>query len=287
MTEDSSPQPAPQVAHAPLAGVIGWPIAHSRSPLLHGHWLQRYGLPGYYIPIPVRPENLAEVLHSLPRMGFVGVNVTIPHKEAVLQIADIVTDRAALIGAANTLIFREDGKIHADNTDGYGFIANLTQNAPDWQPDKGAAAVIGAGGAARAVVASLLESGVPELRITNRTKLRAEQIKNEFGAKVVVYDWAQAGNMLEGAMTVVNATSMGMEGKPALRVPLDALAPGTLVTDLVYTPLMTPFLAEAQSRGCEVVDGLGMLLHQGAPGFERWFGQRPEVDDDLRRAVLA
>ena len=286
MTEDSSPQTEPQVAHAPLAGVIGWPIAHSRSPLLHGHWLRRYGLPGYYIPIPVRPENLAEVLHSLPRMGFVGVNVTIPHKEAVLQIADIVTDRAALIGAANTLIFREDGKIHADNTDGYGFIANLIQNAPDWRPDQGAAAVIGAGGAARAVVASLLESGVPELRITNRTKLRAEQIKNEFGAKVVVYDWAQAGNMLEGATTVVNATSMGMVRKQALRVPLDALSPGTLVTDLVYTPLMTDFLLEAQSRGCQVVDGLGMLLHQAAPGFERWFGRRPEVDEALRQAVL-
>ena len=241
MTEDSSPQPEPQVAHAPLAGVIGWPIAHSRSPALHGHWLRRYDLPGYYIPIPVRPENLAEVLHSLPRMGFVGVNVTIPHKEAVLQIADIVTDRAALIGA---------------------------------------------GGAARAVVASLLESGVPELRITNRTKLRAEQIRNEFGAKVVVYDWAQAGNMLEGATTVVNATSMGMVGKQALRVPLDALSPGTLVTDLVYTPLMTDFQLEAQSRGCQVVDGLGMLLHQAAPGFERWFGRRPEVDEALQQAVL-
>ncbi|MFO1139403.1 MAG: shikimate dehydrogenase [Paracoccus sp. (in: a-proteobacteria)] len=277
----------PQPRHAPIAGVIGWPIAHSRSPRLHGHWLQRYGINGHYIPLPVMPEHLAEVLRAMPRMGFVGANVTIPHKESVLALADVVTDRAALIGAANTLIFRPDGKIHADNTDGYGFIANIRQNAPGWIPDLGPAAVIGAGGAARAVVASLLESGVTELRIANRTRVRAEQIKAEFGAKVVVYDWAQAGNMLEGAMTVVNATSMGMEGKPPLRVPLDALAPGTLVTDLVYTPLMTPFLLEAQSRGCEIVDGLGMLLHQGAPGFERWFGQRPEVDDALRQAVLA
>ena len=284
MPETTQP-PLPR--HAPLAGVIGWPIAHSRSPRLHGHWLQRYGIAGSYVALPVMPEHLAEVLRAMPRMGFVGANVTIPHKESVLALADVVTDRAALIGAANTLIFRPDGKIHADNTDGYGFIANIRQNAPGWIPDLGPAAVIGAGGAARAVVASLLESGVTELRITNRTRVRAEQIKAEFGAKVVVYDWAQAGNMLEGAMTVVNATSMGMEGKPALRVPLDALAPGTLVTDLVYTPLMTPFLLEAQSRGCEVVDGLGMLLHQGAPGFERWFGQRPEVDDDLRQAVLA
>lgn len=282
-----SDNPIPAPKHVPLAGVIGWPIAHSRSPRLHGHWLKRYGIAGYYIPIPVAPEHLAEVLRSMPRMGFVGANVTIPHKESVLALADVVTDRAALIGAANTLIFRPDGKIHADNTDGYGFIANIRQNAPGWMPDLGPAAVIGAGGAARAVVASLLESGVPELRIANRTRIRAEQIRAEFGAKVVVYDWAQAGNMLEGAITVVNATSMGMEGKPALRVPLDALAPGTLATDLVYTPLMTPFLVEAQARGCEIVDGLGMLLHQAAPGFERWFGQRPDIDDALRDAVLA
>ncbi|MDO5605345.1 MAG: shikimate dehydrogenase [Paracoccus sp. (in: a-proteobacteria)] len=272
--------------HPPLAGVIGWPVAHSRSPLLHRHWLRRYDLPGDYVALPVRPEDLAETLRILPRMGFVGANLTIPHKEAALEIADIVTDRAALIGAANTLIFREDGTIHADNTDGYGFIANLVQNAPDWRADQGAAAVIGAGGAARGVVAALLESGVPELRITNRTRIRADQIKAEFGAKVVVYDWAQAGNMLEGAHTVVNATSLGMSGKQPLRVPLDALMPGALATDLVYTPLMTDFLKQAQLRGCKIVDGLGMLLHQAAPGFERWFGRRPKVDEALRQAVL-
>ncbi|TKW66769.1 MAG: shikimate dehydrogenase [Paracoccus denitrificans] len=286
MTADPEQQTVPPTRHAPLAGVIGWPIAHSRSPLLHRHWLRRYDLAGDYIALPVRPENLTEVLHTLPHMGFVGVNLTIPHKEAVLQIADIVTDRAALIGAANTLIFRSDGKIHADNTDGYGFITNLQQHAPDWRADQGAAAVIGAGGAARAVVASLLESGTPELRITNRTKLRAEQIKAEFGAKVVVYDWAQIGNMLDGARTVVNATSMGMSGKAALRLPFDALSSDSLVTDLVYTPLMTDFLVEAQARGCQIVDGLGMLLHQATPGFERWFGKRPDVDDALRQAVL-
>ena len=280
MSEEAS------IRHAPLAGVIGLPIAHSRSPRLHGHWLRRYGLPGHYIPMPVLPEHLAEVLRVLPQAGFVGLNVTIPHKEAVLTLADTVTDRAALIGAANTLIFRPDGKIHADNTDGYGFIANLRQNAPDWVPEAGPAAVIGAGGAARAVVASLLDSGVPELRIANRTRLRAEQIKAEFGARLVVYEWAQLGNMLDGAATVVNATSLGMEGKQPLRVPLDALSPDALVTDLVYTPLMTPLLTEAQERGCRIVDGLGMLLHQAAPGFERWFGHRPEIDDETRRVVL-
>lgn len=271
---------------APLAGVIGCPIAQSRSPTLHRHWLNRYGILGYYVPMPVLPEHLGGILRTLPQAGFVGVNVTIPHKEAVLALADIVTDRAALIGAANTLIFRPDGKIHADNTDGYGFMANLRQNAPDWRPESGPAAVIGAGGAARAVVAALLESGVTEIRIANRTRLRADQIKAEFGARLVVYDWAQVGNMLDGAATVVNATSMGMTGKPPLRVPLDALSSQALVTDLVYNPLVTPFLADAAARGCRIVDGLGMLLHQGAPGFERWFGQRPEVDDELRRAML-
>lgn len=273
-------------ARVPLAGVMGWPIGHSRSPRLHGHWLARYGLRGAYVPLSVAPEHLAQVMHALPRAGFVGVNVTIPHKEAALALADVVTDRAALIGAANTLIFRPDGRIHADNTDGYGFIANLHQQAPDWNPVSGPAAVIGAGGAARAVVAALLESGVPELRIANRTRIRADQIRAEFGARVVVYDWAQIGNMLEGAATVANATSMGMEGTQPLRLPLDALSPEAVVTDLVYTPLDTLFLREARARGCRTVDGLGMLLHQAAPGFERWFGVKPEVDEDLRAAVL-
>ena len=283
----TNPLPETTPSAIPLSGVIGWPIGHSRSPLLHRHWLDRYGIKGHYIPISVMSEHLAEVLRILPYAGFVGLNVTIPHKEAVLTLADVVTDRAVLIGAANTLIFRPNGKIHADNTDGYGFIANLRQNVPDWQADAGPAAVIGAGGAARAVVASLLDSGVQELRITNRTRIRAEQIKAEFGARVVVYDWAQAGNMLDGAATVVNATSLGMDGKQNYRIPLDALSPDALVTDLVYVPLITPFLAEAQARGCRIVDGLGMLLHQATPGFERWFGQRPEVDASARAAVLA
>tara|TARA_B000000460_G_scaffold134991_1_gene95223 strand:+ start:7380 stop:8540 length:1161 start_codon:yes stop_codon:yes gene_type:complete len=285
-TKQMQDDPARPAAQIPLAGVIGMPIAHSRSPRLHGFWLQRYGIAGHYMPLPVRAEHLADVLRVLPRAGFVGVNVTIPHKEAVLALADAVSDRAALIGAANTLIFRPDGKIHADNTDGYGFIANLRQNAPDWRPDAGPAAVIGAGGAARAVVASLLDSGVRELRISNRTRIRSEQIKSEFGARLVVYDWAQAGNMLEGAGLVVNATSLGMTGKQPLRVPLDALSPQALATDLVYTPLETPFLAAARQIGCHTVDGLGMLLHQAAPGFERWFGHRPDVDEETRRVVL-
>lgn len=273
-------------ADIPLAGVIGWPISHSRSPLLHGHWLRRYDIAGHYVPLPVAPDHLAEVLRALPRAGFVGLNVTIPHKEAVLTLADIVTDRAALIGAANTLIFRPDGKIHADNTDGYGFIANLRQNVPDWDGAAGPAALIGAGGAARAVIASLLEAGVSELRLTNRTRMRAEQLRAEFGPRLHVYDWANMGALLDGAATVVNATSLGMTGKPPLTIPEGAISPSAVVTDLVYTPLETPLLAAARARGARTVDGLGMLLHQAAPGFERWFGRRPEVDDDLRRAVL-
>lgn len=276
-----------ELAKIPLAGVIGHPIAHSRSPALHGYWLRKYGIKGHYIPMDIAPADLKEALAWLPRLGFVGLNVTIPHKEAVLGLADIVTDRAALIGAANTLIFRKDGRLHADNTDGLGFIANLRQHAPNWAPAAGPAAIFGAGGAARAVVAALIEVGVPEIRIANRSRPRADAIRADFGAKVVVQEWVQAANMLEGATTVVNTTSLGMIGKSEFRVPLDALAPGAVVNDLVYTPLRTAFLAEAESRGCTIVDGLGMLLHQAAPGFERWFGRRPEVDDDTRRAALS
>lgn len=271
----------------PLAGVIGSPVAHSRSPALHGYWLARYGIKGHYIPLDIAQADLAEALRMLPRVGFVGVNVTIPHKETILGLADIVTDRAALIGAANTLIFRKDGRIHADNTDGAGFIANLRQHAPHWVPASGPAAVFGAGGAARAVVAALLEVGVPEVRIANRTRPRAEALRADFGARVVVYDWVQAANMLDEAGCVVNTTSLGMVGKAPFRVPLDALNPRALVTDLVYTPLRTEFLQMAEGMGCTVVDGLGMLLHQAAPGFERWFGHRPEVDDATRAAVLS
>mgnify|MGYP001176591925 CR=1 FL=1 len=271
----------------PLAAVLGHPVAHSRSPALHGYWLKRYGIKGHYIPIDIPPVDLPRLLRTLPELGFVGCNVTIPHKEAILQIADIVTDRAALIGAANTLIFRKDGKIHADNTDGSGFIANLRQNAPDWKPASGPAVVLGAGGAARAVVAALIEVGVPEIRLANRTRPRADALRSDFGAKIHVHEWVQAGNLLDDAMTVINTTSLGMTGKPEFRVPLDRLNPHALCNDLVYTPLKTQFLIEAEERGATIVDGLGMLLHQAAPGFERWFGIRPDVDEATRKAVLA
>ena len=273
-------------AKIPLAGVIGHPVAHSKSPALHGYWLRTYGIRGYYIPMDVAENDVKAALKALPKLGFVGINVTIPHKERVLGLADLITDRSALIGAANTLIFRPDGKIHADNTDGYGFMENLRQNAADWVPGGGPVAVLGAGGAARGVVASLLESGATELRIANRTRPRAEALRADFGPRIVVYDWAQCHGMFEGAALVVNTTSLGMDGQDELRLPLDALAPETIVTDVVYAPLMTPLLTAAAERGCRIVDGLGMLLHQAVPGFERWFGRRPEVDEATRAAVL-
>jgi shikimate dehydrogenase len=270
----------------PLAAVIGHPIAHSKSPNVHGYWLRKYGLKGHYIPMDIEPDKLSDLLPRLADLGFVGANVTIPHKEKVMEIADLITDRATLIGAANTLIFRKDGRIHADNTDGYGFIENIRQAIPDWNPKSGPAVVFGAGGASRAVLASLLDVGVPKIMLTNRTRIRAEKLKEDFGNRIQVVEWVQAGNVLEDADLVVNTTSLGMTGKPEMRVPLDGLRPGAIVNDLVYSPLRTRLLATAEEQGCRVVDGLGMLLHQAVPGFERWFGKRPVVDENLRAAVL-
>ncbi len=270
----------------PLAGVIGNPISHSQSPKMHKYWLRKYGLLGDYVPLHVHEDNLEQVLRTMPKMGFAGANVTIPHKVNVMSIADQVSDRATLIGAANTLIFKKDGKIYADNTDGYGFMANIKQNAPHWDPKAGPAAIFGAGGAARAVIVALADAGVPEIYLSNRTRPKAEALKSEFGARIKIVDWVQAGNMLDDATTVVNTTSLGMTGAAEFRVPLDGLKPGMVVTDLVYTPLRTRLLDEAEAAGCTVVDGLGMLLHQGVPGFERWFGVRPEVDDELRQVML-
>ncbi|MFW5678105.1 MAG: shikimate dehydrogenase [Rhodosalinus sp.] len=269
----------------PLAGVIGHPVAHSKSPRLHAHWLRVLSIRGHYVPMDVAPADLETVLRTLPKAGFVGANVTIPHKERLLEIADLVTDRAALIGAANTVIFRADGKIHADNTDGYGFIENIRQNAPEWQAATGPAVVLGAGGAARAVIVALREAGVPEIVLCNRTRARADRLKQEFGTRIRVEDWVQAGNVLEEAATVVNTTSLGMVGHPELRVPLDGLRPGTVVSDLVYAPLQTRLLRVAAEMGCVPVDGLGMLIHQAVPGFERWFGMRPVVDAATREAL--
>lgn len=271
----------------PRAAVIGNPISHSLSPKLHNHWLDRYGLDGEYTALQVTEDALADTLHHMPEQGFVGANVTIPHKVSVMRLADQITDRATLIGAANTLIFKNDGKILADNTDGYGFMANLRQGAPDWDPKAGPAAIFGAGGAARAIIVALADAGVPEILLANRTRPKADALKAEFGARIQVVDWVQANLMLAEARTVINTTSLGMKGAQEFKVPLDLLRPDAVVTDIVYNPLHTPFLLAAKAAGCTTVDGLGMLLHQGVPGFERWFGKRPEVDELTRRAVLS
>ncbi len=275
------------MTQTPRAAVLGNPISHSLSPKLHGFWLDRYGISGEYSAIEVTDDALEETLHRLPKEGFVGANVTLPHKVSVLQYADQVTDRATLIGAANTLIFKGDGRIFADNTDGYGFISNLRQGAPDWDPKAGPAAIFGAGGAARAVIVALIDAGVPEIMISNRTRPKAEALRDDFGARISVVDWVQADMMLEDAGTVVNTTSLGMKGSAEFKVSLAGLRKDAVVTDIVYNPLTTPFLQAASERGCTIVDGLGMLLHQGVPGFERWFGHRPEVDEATRQAVLS
>ncbi len=269
-----------------LAGVVGHPIGHSRSPLMHNYWLKRYGIHGFYIPLSLPAADFVAGIRSLPRLGFKGVNITIPHKVSMLGLADNVTDRAALIGAVNTITFKDDGSIRGDNTDGYGFIQNMRQNAPEWDARSGPALVLGAGGAARAVVSALLSEGVTELRLANRTRQRAQLLADQFGAKVQVVDWNRASDAVDGAMTIVNTTSLGMQGQPDLLISLDSAPKAATVTDLVYAPLITPFLESAAVLGLTIVDGLGMLLHQGVPGFELWFDHRPEVDDGLRMAVL-
>jgi shikimate dehydrogenase len=269
----------------PLAGVIGRPVTHSLSPRLHRHWLDRMGIAGHYVPLDVAPGDLQDNLRALPRMGFVGVNVTIPHKEAVLGLADHRTERAQRIGAANTLTFLDGGAIEADNTDAYGFIENLRAGAPGWRPEDGPACVIGAGGAARAIVWSLVDAGVPELRLVNRTRSRADALGAALGPALTVFDWSDLARATDGATTIVNTTSLGMQGQPPLPGDRLRFRPGSLATDVVYSPLRTPFLRAAEAAGASTVDGLGMLIWQAVPGFERWFGARPVVDDAVR-AVL-
>lgn len=269
-----------------LAGVCGFPIAQTRSPMLFAHWFREHGIAGHYVPLRVATDDFASVLRSLPRCGFRGVNVTVPHKQAALALADRASDAARAIGAANTLVFRPDGAVEADNTDAFGFIANLREGAPAWDPATGPALLLGAGGAARAAVHVLVEAGVPELRVANRTRERAEELARHFGSRVTVVDWAEREAALENVATIANSTSLGMIGKPPLEIRLDAAPAGALVTDMVYNPLVTPLLAAARMRGMPTVDGLGMLLHQARPGFRAWFGRDPAVTPSLRAACL-
>jgi shikimate dehydrogenase len=276
-----------------LAGVMGWPVKHSRSPVLHGHWLARHGIDGAYVPLAVAPENFAAALTALPQLGFRGTNITAPHKQSALALLNEIGELdevARRIGAVNTVVVGEDGRMRGSNTDAFGFMENIRDQAPDWQADAGPVVLLGAGGAARAIIVALLDAGVPEIRLTNRSRDRADALAQEYNAvfegRIVVSDWQQRADVLADANGLVNSTSLGMEGQPPLELDLARLPAKSLVNDIVYAPLETKMLQNAQKCPLNVVDGLGMLLHQARPGFAAWFGAEPVVDDELRQVVL-
>lgn len=269
------------------AGVIGWPVEHSLSPRLHGFWLDRYGIDGIYLPLPVSPPNIEDAIRALPKLGFVGANVTVPHKEAAFRTVDGLSEAARHIGAVNTIVCDEDGDLYGDNTDAFGFIENIRSNAPNWRAADAPALILGAGGAARAVIAALIDAGAPEIRLANRTRERAEELLAHFGPPLTIVGWDERNEAMAGAGTLVNTTTLGMTGDPPLDVDLTGLNDDAVVNDIVYAPLETPLLKAAAAKGLVPVDGLGMLLHQARPGFEAWFGKRPVVDEELRNHVLA
>lgn len=270
-----------------LAGVMGWPVMHSRSPLMHGHWMAELGLRGTYVPLEVRPGTLEAALRGLHPLRFAGVNLTIPHKQEALKIVDEIDPVAQKIGAISCVAVREDGRLFGTNNDWRGFLGNLRQNTPDWRAADGPAAIIGAGGGARAVCYALIEAGVPEIRLVNRTRARAEAVAADLGGPIRVEDWNAREAALDGAALAVNATSLGMVGQPPLDMTAAALPPAAIATDIVYAPLETPFLAALRARGHRVVGGLGMLLHQGPPAWDLWFGLRPEVTPALVEKMVA
>jgi shikimate dehydrogenase len=268
--------------HARVAGIAGWPVTYSRSPRLHGFWLQRHAIDGVYVPLPIRAEHFASAMRGLLVAGFAGANVTIPHKPAAFDICDSVDASARRAGAVNTLVF-QGGRITGSNTDGYGFIANLRSHGVD--PAAGPALVLGAGGAARAVAAALQDEGIV-VTVANRTRERAEALARDLpGLRIV--DWSDRSAALAEQALLVNTTSLGMSGHDALDLDLSRAPATAAVADIVYLPLETPLLAAAQAHGLRAVEGLGMLLHQAVPGFHAWFGVKPEVDDELRRFVTA
>ena len=269
-----------------LAGVIGNPIAHSKSPKLHNYWLSKYKINGFYIPFSVTTENLETSIKSLMALGFSGVNVTIPHKTNVLSFADSITDRASLIGAANTLYFSKSGKIHADNTDGYGFIQNIIDEIPDYDFYDKIALIYGAGGSARAIASALLSNGVKEVGITNRTRSKAQIISENLGAKVSVVDWRSAPDTITKVDIIINATSMGMVGQPDFSQPISRAKKTALVVDIVYNPLITELIKEAKKLKLKTVGGIGMLINQAVPGFEHWFQKKPQIDEEIRRFIV-
>jgi len=264
---------------------MGWPVMHSRSPMLHNHWFRQYDLAGSYVPLAIRPEGLGAALRALHPLGFAGVNLTIPHKQQALTIVDEVDTVARSIGAISCVVVRPDGSLAGTNNDCWGFIENLRQEQPDWRADAGPIVVIGAGGGSRAVCYGLAQDGAREIRLVNRTLARAKGIADELGAPIEAVPWEQRGDALEGAAMVVNTTSLGMIGQPALDISLDKLPASAIAADIIYIPLETPFLAAARRRGNRTVNGLGMLLNQGRPAWKTWFGLEPDVTAELRRMI--
>ncbi len=270
-----------------LAGVMGWPIAQSRSPALHNFWFAQHKLAGTYVPLAVPPERLEAALRALPALNFSGCNLTIPLKQAAFAIVDEVDETAKAIGAISCVVVREDGSLSGTNNDWYGFTHNILEFVPDWRADAGPAVVMGAGGAARAVVYGLLRSGAREIRICNRTLTRAQALADAFGANVRAVQWGRRHEALDGAAMLVNTTSQGMSGHPPLDLSLDRLPTSALLNDIVYIPRETPLLVAARARGNRTVTGLGMLLHQGVPAWKAWFGIEPKVTPELRAAIGA
>jgi len=271
---------------ATRACIIGWPVDHSRSPKIHGYWLKKYQVDGSYEKQPVRPGDVATFLGDMRKQGLVGCNVTIPHKEAAFAAAAVVMPAARAVAAANTLWF-EDNRLVADNTDAAGFMSHLRASVPDFDARRSAIAVLGAGGAARGIVYAFLDAGAPEVRIFNRTRERADAVARHFGPRVTACEWGDRVDRSCEVGVLVNATSLGMAHMAPLDMPLAQLDEGCIVADLVYVPLLTPLLRAARARDLPAVDGLGMLLHQAVPGFEKWFGKRPEVTDELRALLVA
>jgi shikimate dehydrogenase len=278
----------PSVSHTfVLAGVMGWPIAHSRSPVIHGHWIEQLGMRGAYVPLAVNPVNLPEALQGLSALGFAGCNLTLPHKVDALTCIAELDHVARQIGAVNTVVVQADGSLRGTNTDAFGYIQSLREAQPGWQADSGPAVVLGAGGAARAIVWALADAGVKEIRLFNRSPDKAHEMARQFGSPVKALAWEQRHDALADAGLLVNTTTQGMQGQAALDIDLSALPQTALVSDIVYTPLETDLLLRAKLRGNSVVNGLGMLLHQARPGFEAWFGVMPEVTPALWQKVLA
>lgn len=266
---------------------MGWPVAHSRSPVIHNHWIAEHGLKGAYVLLPVQPEHLATALRSLPVLGFAGCNLTIPHKVAALAVVDQVDVLAQRVGAINTIVVEADGSLTGRNTDGFGYIQSLLDVQPNWRTDTGPAVVLGAGGAARAVIVSLMDSRAPEIRLINRSWAKAHDMAQEFGGPVRAIPWEDRHDALAGAALLVNTTNQGMHGEAALDVRLDHLPVQALVSDIIYVPLETPLLAAARLRGHVTVNGLGMLLNQARPAFAAWFGVQPVITPELVTQVQA